>query len=156
ITHYNNYYEFSTNKIEVAEVAANFNTKGWKVTVGGLCSKPATLDLDDIIKIAPREERVYRMRCVEAWSMVIPWVGYSLSKLLDRVQPLSSAKYVAFETLYDEKQMPGTTDFGHIPFPYVEGLRMDEAMHPLTLLATGLYRKTLPGQNGAPVRLVVP
>ncbi len=155
ITSYNNFYEFSTSKGEVASAAAKFVARPWTVSVGGLVSKPATFDLDDLLKIAPIEQRVYRMRCVEAWSMVIPWNGFPLARLLDRVQPLSSAKYVAFTTLLDPKRMPnqrGRT----LDWPYVEGLRMDEAMHPLTLLASGIYGQPMPNQNGAPLRLVVP
>jgi len=155
ITHYNNFYEFSTDKEEVADAAANFDTKGWRVSVEGLVHKPRVFDLDDLLKISPPEERVYRLRCVEAWSMVIPWAGFSLSKLLERVQPLGDAKYVAFQTLLDPKRMPGQ-QAGVLDWPYVEGLRMDEAMHPLTLLASGLYGRALPPQDGAPIRLVVP
>jgi sulfoxide reductase catalytic subunit YedY len=155
ITHYNNYYEFSTDKDSVAEAAKNFVARPWTVEVGGLVSKPKVFDIDDLLKISPAEERVYRMRCVEAWSMVIPWDGFSLSKLLDRVQPLSSAKYVAFQTLVDKNRMPGL-DSGGLNWPYVEGLRMDEAMHPLTILASGIYGRQIPAQNGAPVRLVIP
>ena len=155
ITHYNNFYEFSLEKEGVADLAAGFVARPWQVSVGGLCRKPATFDLDDLLKIAPTEERVYRMRCVEAWSMVIPWDGFSLSKLLDRVQPLSDARYVAFQTLLDPKRMPNQNG-GDLPWPYVEGLRMDEAMHPLTILASGIYGKQLPAQDGAPVRLVTP
>ena len=155
ITHYNNFYEFSTDKDGVATTVGSFPPGDWKVTVDGLVSNPTTFNMDDIRKISPPEERVYRMRCVEGWSMVIPWAGYSLSKLLDRVRPLSAAKYVAFTTLLDPKTMPGQkTDV--LQWPYVEGLRMDEAMHPLTLLATGLYGRELPAQDGAPVRLVIP
>jgi sulfoxide reductase catalytic subunit YedY len=155
ITHYNNFYEFSTDKDGVAGAASGFSTAGWKVTVDGLCAKPTTFDLDDVRKIAPPEERVYRMRCVEAWSMVVPWAGYSLSKLLERVEPTSAAKYVAFTTLLDPKRMPGQrADI--LEWPYVEGLRIDEAMHPLTLLTTGLYGRELPAQDGAPVRVVIP
>ena len=155
ITHYNNFYEFSTDKEGVAPAAANFETKGWQVSVEGLVRKPKVFDLDDLLKISPPEERIYRMRCVEAWSMVIPWVGFSLSKLLDLVEPLNDAKYVAFETLLDPKRMPGQRS-DVLEWPYVEGLRMDEAMHPLTLLASGLYGRALPPQDGAPIRLVVP
>ena len=155
ITHYNNFYEFSTDKEGVAPAAARFETKGWQVSVEGLVRKPRVFDLDDLLKISPPEERIYRMRCVEAWSMVIPWVGFSLSKLLNAVEPLSDAKYVAFETLLDPKRMPGQRS-NVLPWPYVEGLRMDEAMHPLTLLASGLYGRALPPQDGAPVRLVIP
>jgi sulfoxide reductase catalytic subunit YedY len=154
-THYNNFYEFSTDKDGVAGRAAGFTTAGWRVTVDGLVEKPTVFDLDELLKLSPPEERVYRMRCVEAWSMVIPWVGFSLSKLLERVQPTASAKYVAFETLFDPARMPGQkTNVLH--WPYVEGLRLDEAMHPLTLLASGMYGQELPPQDGAPVRLVVP
>ncbi|HVS73032.1 MAG TPA: protein-methionine-sulfoxide reductase catalytic subunit MsrP [Phycisphaerae bacterium] len=155
ITHYNNFYEFSTGKQEVAEAAAGFRTEGWKVEVGGLVSKPRTFDLDDLKKISPPEERVYRMRCVEAWSMVIPWAGFSVSKVLEKVAPLGSAKFVAFQTLMDPQRFPGQRD-RVLNWPYVEGLRMDEAMHPLAMLATGLYGRELPAQDGAPVRLVVP
>ena len=155
ITHYNNFYEFSTDKEEVAEVAASFVTRPWQVEVTGLCAKPKTFDLDELMRIAPPEERVYRMRCVEAWSMVIPWAGFPLSKLLDRVEPRSDAKYVAFQTLVDPNRMPNQRR-KVLDWPYVEGLRMDEAMHPLAILATGLYGQELPPQDGAPVRLVVP
>ena len=155
ITHYNNFYEFSTDKEGVAPASAKFETKGWQVSVEGLVRKPRVFDLDDLLKISPPEERIYRMRCVEAWSMVIPWVGFSLSKLLDVVEPLSDAKYVAFETLLDAKRMPGQRS-DVLNWPYVEGLRIDEAMHPLTLLASGLYGRALPAQDGAPIRLVVP
>ena len=155
ITHYNNFYEFSTEKDGVAGTVGNFSTKGWKITIDGMVGKPGVFDMDDIRKIAPPEERIYRMRCVETWSMVIPWAGYSLSKLLDRVQPLSGAKYVAFTTLLDPKMMPGQRS-DVLEWPYVEGLRLDEAMHPLTLLTTGLYGQELPAQDGAPVRIVIP
>jgi len=155
ITHYNNFYEFSTDKDGVAERAHGFQTAGWRVSVGGLCAKPRVFELDDLLKLSAPEERVYRMRCVEAWSMVIPWAGFSLSKLLDRVEPLSGARYVAFETLLDPARMPGQKT-GVLDWPYVEGLRMDEAMHPLALLASGIYGRALPPQDGAPVRLVVP
>jgi methionine sulfoxide reductase catalytic subunit len=155
ITHYNNFYEFSTDKDGVADRARGFATKGWRVSVEGLVARPKVFELDDLLKISPPEERVYRMRCVEAWSMVIPWAGFSLAKLLARVEPLASARYVAFETLLDPARMPGQKT-GVLDWPYVEGLRMDEAMHPLTLLASGLYGRELPAQDGAPVRLVVP
>ncbi|HEY3412582.1 MAG TPA: protein-methionine-sulfoxide reductase catalytic subunit MsrP [Armatimonadota bacterium] len=155
ITHYNNFYEFSTNKDAVADAAADFMTSSWKVEVGGLVNKPKVFDLDDILKIAQAEERVYRMRCVEGWSMVIPWAGYSLSKLLKRVDPLGSAKYVAMQTLLDPRRMPGQNT-SVLQWPYVEGLRMDEAMHPLAILASGIYGHALPPQDGAPLRLVVP
>jgi len=155
VTHYNNFYEFSTDKDGVADSAARFETKGWRVSVEGLVGKPKVFDLDDLLKISPPEERVYRMRCVEAWSMVIPWAGFPLSKLLARVEPLGDAKYVAFQTLLDPKRMPGQKT-GVLDWPYVEGLRMDEAMHPLAILASGLYGRQLPAQDGAPIRLVVP
>jgi methionine sulfoxide reductase catalytic subunit len=155
ILNYNNFYEFSTDKDGVAGAAAGFKTAGWQVTVGGLVHKPRVFDLDDLRRISPPEERVYRMRCVEAWSMVIPWAGFSLSKLLAQVAPMGEAAYVAFETLHDPARMPNqkTSILG---WPYVEGLRLDEAMHPLTLLATGLYGQDLPPQDGAPIRLVTP
>jgi sulfoxide reductase catalytic subunit YedY len=155
ITNYNNYYEFTTDKEDVARVARDFQTRPWTVSVEGLVQKPKVFDIDDLIKLAPQEERVYRFRCVEGWSMVIPWVGFPLAKLLSEVDPLGSAKYVAFETVVRPKEMPGQRSHT-LDFPYVEGLRLDEAMHPLTLLATGIYGKVLLPQNGAPVRLVVP
>ena len=155
ITHYNNFYEFSTDKEGVAPAAANFDTAGWQLSVEGLVRKPKIFDLDELLKLSPPEERIYRMRCVEAWSMVIPWVGFSLSKLLAVADPLSSATYVAFETLLDPKRMPGQRS-DVLAWPYVEGLRMDEAMHPLTILASGIYGRALPPQDGAPIRLVVP
>ena len=155
ITHYNNFYEFSTDKREVATKAKRFVTRPWTVAVEGLVHQPRVFDIDDLLKISPPEERVYRHRCVEAWSMVVPWVGFSLAKLLDQVQPMSQAKYVAFESLVDPKQMPNIKS-DVLEWPYVEGLRLDEAMHPLTILATGLYGETLPPQNGAPLRLVIP
>ena len=155
ITNYNNFYEFTTDKDGVAAAAAGFSTAGWKIEVGGLAHKPKVFDLDDIRRVSAPEERVYRMRCVEAWSMVVPWVGYSLSKLLALVEPMASAKYVAFETLHDPKRMPGQAS-DILDWPYVEGLRIDEAMHPLTLLTTGLYGRELPPQDGAPVRMIIP
>jgi sulfoxide reductase catalytic subunit YedY len=155
ITNYNNFYEFSTDKGAVAAKAANFVTRPWKVTVGGLVNKPKVYDLDELLKIAPLEERIYRLRCVERWSMVIPWVGFPLSALLKEVEPTSQANYVAFETLYDPKRMPNQST-RVLDWPYVEGLRLDEAMHPLTILASGLYGEALPPQDGAPLRLVVP
>ena len=154
ITHYNNFYEFSTDKESVAYAARKFVARPWQVAVGGLCAKPTTFDLDDLLAF-PQEQRVYRMRCVERWSMVIPWVGFPLASLLDKVEPRSDARYVKFETLLDPKRMPNQND-SVLEWPYVEGLRMDEAMHPLTILATGIYDETMPPQNGAPVRLVVP
>jgi sulfoxide reductase catalytic subunit YedY len=155
ITHYNNFYEFSTDKQAVAQKAKNYITRPWTVSVEGLVNKPRVFDIDDLLKISPPEERVYRHRCVERWSMVIPWVGFPLAKLLDLVQPLSQAKYVAFQSLADPKQMPNVKS-DILEWPYVEGLRLDEAMHPLTILASGLYGETLPPQNGAPLKLVVP
>jgi sulfoxide reductase catalytic subunit YedY len=155
ITNYNNFYEFSTNKGGVAPRAKNFVTRPWAVEVGGMVHKPKTFDVDDLIKLAPLEDRVYRFRCVEAWSMIIPWLGVSLKRLLDEVEPTGSAKYVAFTTLFDPERMPNQRG-DVLPWPYVEGLRLDEAMHPLTILAAGLYGKTLLPQNGAPIRLVVP
>jgi sulfoxide reductase catalytic subunit YedY len=152
-TSYNNYYEFGPEKDEPAQYASTLVTAGWKVAVEGECAKPRVFDMDAIMKLAPLEERIYRMRCVERWSIVVPWIGYSLSALLKQVEPGPKAKFVAFQTLYDRKQMPKANG---IPFPYVEGLRLDEAMHPLTLLCTGMYGETLPNQNGAPVRIVVP
>ena len=155
IANYNNFYEFTTDKDGVASAAANFKTDGWKITVDGLCAKPRVFDLDDLRRLAPPEERVYRMRCVEAWSMVVPWVGFSLSHLLAAVEPTSAAKFVAMETLMDPERMPNQTT-SVLDWPYVEGLRLDEAMHPLAILATGLYGQELPPQDGAPVRLVTP
>jgi methionine sulfoxide reductase catalytic subunit len=155
VTHYNNFYEFSLDKGGVAVASKNFNTDGWTVQVDGLCNKPTTFDLDSLKKLSPPEERIYRMRCVEAWSMIIPWDGFPLSKLLARVEPQGSAKYVAFQTLNDPKRFPNQKP-DVLDWPYVEGLRLDEAMHSLTILATGLYGLELPAQDGAPVRLVVP
>ena len=154
ITNYNNFYEFSTDKQGVAAESRGFITKPWNVAVGGLVNKPATFGLEELLKF-PLEERIYRLRCVERWSMVIPWIGFPLSLLLNKVEPSSQTKYVAFETLYDPKRMPNQST-GVLDWPYVEGLRLDEAMHPLTILATGLYGETLPPQDGAPIRLVVP
>ena len=154
ITNYNNFYEFSTDKGSVASEARNFVTKPWTVSVDGLVNKPGIFDLDELVKF-PLEERIYRLRCVEGWSMVIPWIGFPLSKLLNIVEPNSQARYVAFQTLYDPKRMPNQQT-SVLDWPYVEGLRLDEAMHPLTILATGLYGETLPPQDGAPIRLVVP
>ncbi len=155
ILNYNNFYEFSTDKDGVAKAAARFDTAGWKITVDGLVHKPRVFDLADLRAVGAPEERVYRMRCVEAWSMVIPWAGLPLAKLLAQVEPMGAAKYVAFQTLHDPERMPNQhTDV--LEWPYVEGLRIDEAMHPLALLATGLYGQELPPQDGAPVRLVTP
>jgi sulfoxide reductase catalytic subunit YedY len=154
ITNYNNFYEFSTVKESVASESKGFITKPWTVSVEGLVNKPRTFDLDELLSF-PLEERVYRLRCVERWSMVIPWIGFPLAKLLEKVEPTDQAKYVAFQTLYDPKRMPNQRT-GVLEWPYVEGLRLDEAMHPLTILATGLYGEVLPPQDGAPIRLVVP
>jgi sulfoxide reductase catalytic subunit YedY len=153
ITHYNNFYEFGTDKEDPSKYATDFRTSPWTLKVEGEVAKPLTFDHDSLMKIAPLEERIYRHRCVEAWSIVVPWIGVPLNALLKQVEPTSKAKYVAFETYYDRRQMPHA--YG-INFPYVEGLRLDEAMHPLALLAVGLYGETLPNQDGAPIRLVVP
>jgi len=153
--HYNNYYEFGTDKSDPSKNARNFVTTPWSVSVEGEVNKPRTFTMDEILKLAPLEERIYRHRCVEAWSIVVPWIGYSFSVLANLVEPTPSAKFVAFQTYFDKKQMPLWRDAG-IELPYVEGLRMDEAMHPLTLLCTGMYGATLPNQDGAPVRMVIP
>lgn len=155
VTNYNNYYEFTTSKEGVARLAQDFRTSPWAVEVGGLVRNPRTYDPDDLRRTFGEEERIYRLRCVEGWSMVIPWMGFPLAKLLQEVEPTAEAKYVRFETLYDPEQMPGQNDRWY-DWPYVEGLRLDEAMNDLTLLATGLYGKSLLPQNGAPIRLVVP
>lgn len=155
ITNYNNFYEFSTEKRSVALAARNFVTRPWTVEVGGQVNKPKTFGIDELLNLAPQEERIYRLRCVEGWSMVIPWVGFPLNVLLKAVDPLSSARYVAFQTLLDPKRMPNQNT-GVLDWPYVEGLRLDEAMHPLTILATGMYGQVMPPQDGAPIRLVVP
>lgn len=155
ITSYNNYYEFSTDKETVAPLAKNFVTSPWEVKIGGLVNQPQTLGLEDILKRFPQEERVYRLRCVEGWSMVIPWQGFPLASLLKLVEPTSDAKYVRFETVYAPDKLPGQNE-GWFNWPYVEGLRLDEAMNDLALLATGVYGKPLPPQNGAPIRLAVP
>lgn len=155
ITSYNNYYEFSTDKQAVARLAKGFKTSPWTVEVYGLVKKPKTFGIEDLLKAFPQEERIYRLRCVEAWSMVIPWNGFPLASLLKQVEPTSSAKYVRFETLFDPEQMPGLSQPWY-DWPYQEGLRLDEAMHDLTILATGLYGDLMPAQNGAPIRLVVP
>jgi sulfoxide reductase catalytic subunit YedY len=159
VTSHNNFYEFGSKKNQPAELSQNFKVNPWQLKVSGECDNPITLDYDDLFKMFPLEERVYRLRCVEAWSMVVPWVGFSLAALLAKVSPNSNAKYVFFETLHDPEQMPGQDSRrlgGGINYPYVEGLRLDEAMNPLTLMSVGLYGKTLPPQNGAPIRLVVP
>jgi sulfoxide reductase catalytic subunit YedY len=155
VSTYNNYYEFGTGKDEPAQRAHTLRTSPWAVKVEGAVEAARTFDLDAIMKMAPLEERIYRHRCVEAWSIVVPWIGFPLSVLLKNVQPLAKAKFVAFESLYDPKQMP-VARYANLPFPYIEGLRMDEAMHPLTLLCVGMYGEVLPNQNGAPIRLVVP
>ena len=154
ITNYNNFYEFDVEKGRVAYAAKGFVTRPWAVSVEGLVNKPRVFDLDELLKF-PLEERIYRLRCVEGWSMVIPWIGFPLHKLLEKVEPASAARYVAVQTLHDPERMPNQRT-GVLNWPYVEGLRLDEAMHPLTILATGLYGETLPPQDGAPVRLVVP
>lgn len=155
VTSYNNFYEFGTDKTDPSKAAKTLRTSPWSVKVSGECEKPGTLSLDDLLKGHTPEERIYRLRCVEGWSMVIPWLGVPLGDVLKRFAPTSKAKYVAFTTLADPQQMPGVR-YSSIDWPYKEGLRIDEAMHPLTLLATGLYGKPLPQQNGAPLRLVVP
>ena len=157
ITTYNNFYEYSTDKESPAKLAKNLKTRPWTLHIGGEVQKTQTLDIDTLIKKIPLEERIYRFRCVEGWAMVVPWVGFSLSSLLKQAGLTSKSKYVEFETLFDPKQFPAQNQsFGSIPFPYREGLRIDEAMHPLTILAVGLYGKELLPQNGAPIRLVVP
>jgi len=159
ILQYNNFYEFGTDKSDPAARAANFQTNPWTIEIDGLVNRPMTLGYEDIFSKFTLEERIYRLRCVEAWSMNVPWIGFPLADLLKKANPNSKAKYVAFETLYDPKRMPGQASRrigGGINYPYVEGLRLDEAMHPLTLIAVGLYGKTLAPQNGAPLRLVVP
>lgn len=155
ITHYNNFYEFSTDKRAVASKARNFVTRPWTLSIEGLVHEPRVFDLDDLRRLQAPEERIYRHRCVEGWSMVIPWIGFPLARILEQVQPMTSARYVAFESLADAKQMPNIRT-NILDWPYVEGLRLDEAMHPLTILSVGLYGETLLPQNGAPLRLVVP
>lgn len=154
VSNYNNFYEFSTSKEKVADAAKHWKIDKWNLSVSGLVENPIELSLEDLAKIEV-EQRIYRFRCVEGWSMVIPWLGFPLQHLLEKVRPLSTAKYVSFESFYDPLIMPNARSAG-IDFPYVEGLRLDEALHPLTFIATGLYGKSLPNQNGAPVRLVVP
>jgi sulfoxide reductase catalytic subunit YedY len=158
-TTYNNFYEFGVNKDDPARLAASLKPRPWAVDVDGLVDKPRKLDIDDLLKVAPLEERVYALRCVEGWSMVIPWIGFPLSALLKQVTPLGTAKYVEFTTLKDPAQFPGQRSGffgGSLDWPYTEGLRLDEAMHPLTLLTVGMYGQVLPNQNGAPVRVVIP
>jgi sulfoxide reductase catalytic subunit YedY len=155
VTTYNNFYEFGITKSDPAERAHMLRSRPWTVAIDGEVRRPQTIDIDELIRLFPLEERIYRMRCVEAWSMVVPWLGFPLAKLLERVQPTTRAKFVTFTTLFDPSQMPAQRK-GTLPWPYVEALRLDEALHPLTLLAVGLYGKALPNQNGAPLRLVVP
>ncbi|MCY4543458.1 MAG: protein-methionine-sulfoxide reductase catalytic subunit MsrP [Rhodobacteraceae bacterium] len=155
ITKYNNFYEFGTDKSDPSRHAASLTTEPWAVEIGGMVGRPGTYDLDEIVDQMTLEERIYRLRCVEAWSMVVPWIGFELSELLNWVEPQPGAKYVAFETVYRPDEMRGQRT-GFLDWPYVEGLRMDEAMNPLTILSVGLYGDVLPNQNGAPVRLVVP
>ena len=155
VENYNNYYEFSTDKYEPAKVAKDFRTRPWTVKIDGLVKTKKTLDVDSIMKLASPEERIYRHRCVEGWSIVVPWVGFSLSELIKKAEPLGKAKFVEFTTIQDARQMPGQRS-SVLDWPYVEGLRMDEAMHPLALLCFGMYGEQLPNQNGAPLRIVVP
>jgi methionine sulfoxide reductase catalytic subunit len=155
VTSYNNYYEFGTDKADPARNAGSLKPRPWTVAVEGEVKKPGSYDLDTLLKLAPMEERIYRLRCVEGWSMVVPWVGYSLAELIKRVEPTGNAKFVQFITLADKAQMPGLAS-SVLDWPYTEGLRLDEAMHPLAMLAFGLYGEVLPHQNGAPLRLVVP
>jgi sulfoxide reductase catalytic subunit YedY len=155
VTHYNNFYEFGTSKSDPAKNAQQFRTAPWMVSVEGEVKKPAKYSMDELLKLAPLEERIYRHRCVEGWSIVVPWIGYSLSSLLKLAVPTEKAKFVAFQSYYDRSQMPWGDRSG-IDLPYVEGLRLDEAMHPLTLLCVGMYGEALPNQDGAPVRLVIP
>ena len=157
VTTYNNFYEFGLDKADPAALSGDFKPLPWTIKVDGMVGKPGIFDIEQLMKEFPIEERTYRMRCVEGWSMVIPWNGFPLAALLDKVEPLGSAKYVAFETVVRPEEMPGQKSvFQSLPWPYVEGLRLDEARHPLALLAVGLYGETLPNQNGAPIRLVVP
>ncbi len=155
VTNYNNFYEFSTDKYEPAGLAKDFKTRPWTVTIDGMVKKKQQLDVDAIMKMSAAEERIYRHRCVEGWSIVVPWVGFSLSELIKRAEPLGKAKFVEFTTLHDPKQMPGQR-VPVLKWPYVEGLRMDEAMHPLALLCFGMYGEVLPNQDGAPLRIVIP
>ena len=155
VTHYNNFYEFGVPKEQPAENSKNFKTSPWQVSVEGAVNKPRRFELEELMKLASLEERVYRHRCVEGWSIVVPWIGFPLNVLIKAVEPTSKASFVAFQSLYDPKQMPQARYAG-IPFPYVEGLRLDEALHPLAILCVGMYGETLPNQDGAPIRLVVP
>ncbi len=160
VTHHNNFYEFGLGKDDPAKYAKDFNTSPWTINISGECAFQGNLQMEDVLKKFSLEERIYRLRCVEAWSMVVPWIGFQLSDLIKFCQPNSKAKYVEFKTLLDPKQMPGqrkgVLGFSSLDYPYVEGLRMDEALNPLTLMSVGLYGKVLPNQNGAPIRLVVP
>jgi sulfoxide reductase catalytic subunit YedY len=155
VAHYNNFYEFGTDKSDPAKNAQNFKTSPWTVSVEGEVAKPRKFTMDEILKLAPLEERIYRHRCVERWSIVVPWIGFSFNVLAKLVEPTAKARYVAFETFYDSRQMP-QAKYGGIDFPYVEGLRLDEAMNPLALLCVGMYGESLPPQDGAPVRMVIP
>jgi len=155
VTHYNNFYEFGTDKGDPAKNAKNFNTSNWIVSVEGEVAKPRKFTMDEILKLAPLEERIYRHRCVEAWSIVVPWIGFSFNSLIRLVEPTPKAQFVAFQSYYDPRQMP-LGRWAGIEFPYVEGLRLDEAMNPLTLLCVGMYGESLPNQDGAPVRMVIP
>jgi len=155
ITHYNNYYEFGVDKTEPARNVGTLRAYPWTVSIEGEVKKPLKIGIDEILKLAPLEERIYRLRCVEAWSIVVPWIGYSFRELAKLVEPTPQAKYVAFESFYDPRQMP-EAKYAGIDFPYVEGLRLDEAMNPLTLFCVGMYGETLPNQDGAPVRMVIP
>lgn len=155
VTHYNNFYEFGTSKEAPAEKAKDFKTSPWSVSVEGAVSKLGAYDLDALMRLAPLEERIYRLRCVEGWSIVVPWIGFPLNALIKQVEPTAKAQFVAFQSFYDAKQMP-VARYAGIPFPYVEGLRLDEAMHPLAILCVGMYGEALPNQDGAPIRLVVP
>lgn len=155
VTHYNNYYEFSTEKEEPAQLAKNFKTRPWTITIDGAVPKKLKWDIDEVMKFAPPEERIYRHRCVEGWSIVVPWIGFSLSEVIKRAQPLGKVKFVEFTSINDPGQMPGQRQ-RILDWPYTEGLRMDEAMHPLTLLCFGMYGETLANQDGAPIRLIVP
>jgi len=155
VTTYNNFYEFGLDKGDPARYASSLRPRPWSIVVEGQCGKPGTYNIEDIMKWFPLEERIYRLRCVEAWSMVIPWIGFPLADFVKRFEPTTKAKYVEFKTLVDLRQMPGQSE-PQLPWPYTEGLRMDEALHPLTIMAVGLYGEVLPNQNGAPIRLVVP
>lgn len=156
ITNYNNFYEFSTGKEEVAELSKNFTTRPWTVEVGGLVNNPKTYDIDDLIKRFEQREHIYRLRCVEAWSMVIPWIGFKMADLLKEVDPKSDAKYLKFSAVVRPEEMPGQSGFGFLNWPYVEGLRIDEAMHPLSIFVTGMYGKLVNPANGAPIRMMSP